>query len=193
MKKILIATGNAHKIQEFKDILKYLNVEVELISPKDLGSYEEPIENGKTYEENSYIKAKFFYDKFHLPTIADDSGVEIDFYDGKPGIYSARFLGDMSYRDRNIYITNEMKGSENRGASFHCVITYIENDIVNYYKGTLYGKIANEPKGDEGFGYDPIFICNGFNSTNAQLGQDFKNHHSHRALALRKWAKDFEK
>lgn len=188
----MVATGNDHKIEEFKAILNNLGVNVELISPKDFNDDSEPVEDGNSYQENSYIKAKYYYDKYHYPTIADDSGVEIDFYDGKPGIYSARFLSDMNYKERNEYITNEMKDSNNRNASFHCVITYIEDDIVKNYEGILYGKIAQKPKGNEGFGYDPIFIADGFNDTNASLGQEFKNNHSHRAIALRKWALDNE-
>lgn len=193
MKTILIATGNAHKVQEFKDILDILNIDVKLISPKDFNDYSEPEENGSSYQENSYIKAKYYYDKYHYPTLADDSGVEIDFFGGKPGIYSARFLSDMSTKERNLYITDLMKDSKKRNASFHCVLTYIENDVVKTYEGILNGKIAQKPIGEEGFGYDPIFIADGFETTNAALGQDFKNRHSHRAMALRKWASDFEK
>lgn len=193
MKKIFIATGNTHKIEEFSDIFKTMNLDVELISPKDFNDNSEPVEDGKTYEENSYIKAKYWYDKYHYPTIADDSGVEIDFFDGKPGIYSARFLDGKSYREKNDYITCQMKGSTNRGASFHCAVTYIENDEVKTYKGIVYGTIADKPMGTEGFGYDPIFITNGYDKTNALMGQQFKNEHSHRAMALRKWAEDFEK
>ena len=193
MKKIFIATGNAHKIEEFSDIFKTMNLDVELISPKDFNDNSEPVEDGNTYEENSYIKAKYWYDKYHYPTIADDSGVEIDFFDGKPGIYYARFLDGKSYSEKNDYITSEMKGSANRGASFHCAVTYIENDVVKTYKGIVYGTIADKPMGTEGFGYDPIFITNGYDKTNALMGQEFKNEHSHRAIALRKWAEDLEK
>lgn len=193
MKKIFIATGNQHKVEEFSDIFKTMNLDVKLVSPKDFNDTSEPVEDGNTYEENSYIKAKFYYDKYHLPTIADDSGVEIDFFDGKPGIYSARFLDGKPYREKNEYITSQMKGSTNRGASFHCAVTYIENDVVKTYKGIVYGTIAEKPMGVEGFGYDPIFITNGYDKTNALMGQEFKNEHSHRAIALRKWAEDFEK
>lgn len=193
MKKIFIATGNAHKIEEFLDIFKTLNLDVELISPKDFNDTSEPVEDGKSYQENSYIKAKYFYDKYHYPTIADDSGVEIDFFDGKPGIYSARFLDGKPYSEKNDYITKQMEGSTNRGASFHCAVTYIENDVVKTYEGVVYGTIAPKPMGVEGFGYDPIFITNGYDKTNALMGQEFKNEHSHRAIALRKWAEDLEK
>ena len=192
MKTIMIATGNPHKVKEFKEIFDVFELEINLVSPKDYNDDSEPIEDGNSYKENSLIKAKFFYDKYHIPTLADDSGIEIDFYDGKPGIYSARFLKDMSYEEKNIYITNEMKGSNNRGARFMCCVTYIENDEIYSFEGILNGTISDVPVGDEGFGYDPIFIPNGYNTTNAVLGQEFKNTHCHRAIALRKWADFFE-
>ena len=192
MEKILIATGNAHKVSEFSSILRNLGADVELVSPKDLGDDSEPVENGDSYAENSRIKASYYYEKYHMPTIADDSGIEIDFYDGEPGIYSARFLPEMNYKEKNEYITSQMKGSRNRGASFHCVVTFIKDGITKQYEGILYGKIAECPSGSEGFGYDPIFIPEGHDRTNADLGQEFKDGHSHRALALKKWVEDNE-
>lgn len=192
MKKILVATGNPNKVIEFKEITDDLGLDIEYVCPKDFNDDSEPNENGNTYKENSYIKAKYYYDKYHLPTIADDSGIEIDFYDGKPGIHSARWMKELSYKDRNTKITEEMKNSSNRGASFHCAITYIENDIVKQYEGIVKGSIADSIKGDKGFGYDPIFITDGQTLSNGELGDDFKKKYSHRALALRKWAKDYE-
>lgn len=193
MRKIFIATGNAHKISEFREIFDTLGLEAELVSPKDFNDDSEPVENGSTYKENSYIKARFYYDKYHLPTLADDSGIEIDFFDGQPGIHSARFLPGMSYPERNDYICDKMKDSDNRGASFHCVVTYIdEKGEARFHEGVVKGSIAREPKGIEGFGYDPIFITDGYDKTNALMGQEFKNSHSHRAIALRKWVEDLE-
>lgn len=196
MKKILIATSNAHKVSEVKDILASLNFDVDLVTPKqmaegkDLG---EPIEDGNTFKENSYKKAKFYYDLFKMPTIADDSGICIDFYDGKPGIHSARWLSELSYKDKNEKICNEMKGSDNRGAQFVCGITYIDEDGVRYYEGVIKGKIADAPMGLEGFGYDPIFVQDGQTKSTALLGEEYKKYNSHRALALRKMVEDFEK
>lgn len=194
MKKILMATGNLHKIVEVKDILNSLDIDVEIVSPKQLDpNCKEPIEDGTSFKENSYIKAKYYYDLFKLPTIADDSGICIDFYDGKPGIYSARWMADLSYEERNKKITDEMKDSNKRNASFVCGITYIENDDVHYYEGVLEGKIADTPSGTKGFGYDPIFVMNGQNKTMADLGEEFKKYNSHRALALRKMVANLEK
>ena len=195
MKKILIATSNAHKVKEVKDIFDSLNFDVELFTPKDLdpSNHNEPVEDGNSFKENSYIKAKFYYDLYHMPTIADDSGICIDFYDGKPGIYSARWLKELSYKEKNIKITNELRGSKNKGAQFVCGITYIDNEQTLYFEGILKGSIADKPCGEEGFGYDPIFIIDGQTKTTAQLGEDFKKYNSHRALALGKLVDYFEK
>ncbi|MDO4500155.1 MAG: RdgB/HAM1 family non-canonical purine NTP pyrophosphatase [Erysipelotrichaceae bacterium] len=192
MEKLFIATGNAHKITEFKEIFKTLGLEFDVVCPKDFNDDSEPNENGNSYAENSYIKAKYYYDKYKIPTIADDSGIEIDFYDGKPGIYSARFLPELNYKDKNNHILNEMRGSDNRGASFHCLATYIKDDVAKSYEGILYGHIADIQDGSKGFGYDPIFVAEGQTETNAVLGEEFKNKYSHRAIALGKWAKDLE-
>lgn len=194
MEKILIATGNKHKVQEFKNILSNMNLDIDLVCPADFNDDSEPEENGKTYAENSYIKAKYYFDKYHLPTLADDSGIEIDFYNGAPGIYSARFLSGKSYREKNLYILEEMKNSTNRKAFFKCYVTYIDLDGKSEtYEGIVEGNISKEISGVEGFGYDPIFIPVGETKTNAELGQEFKDKNSHRSIALRKWAKDFEK
>ncbi len=195
MKKILIATSNAHKVKEVKDIFDSLNFEVELITPKDLDpiNLNEPVEDGNSFKENSYIKAKYYYDLYHMPTIADDSGICIDFYDGKPGIYSARWLKELSYKEKNIKITEELKNSTNRGAQFVCGITYIDDSQSLYFEGVLKGSIADVPCGTEGFGYDPIFIIDGQSKTTAELGEEFKKYNSHRALALRKLVEYFEK
>ena len=195
MKKILIATSNAHKVKEVKDIFDSLNFSVQLLTPKDLdpNNSNEPIEDGNSFKDNSYIKAKFYYDLYHMPTIADDSGICIDFYDGKPGIYSARWLKELSYKEKNIKITSELEGSNNRGAQFVCGITYIDDNQTLYFEGVLNGSIAFKPQGEEGFGYDPIFIIDGQSKTTAELGEEFKKYNSHRALALRKLVAYFEK
>ena len=190
-----MATGNLHKISEVKDILNSLNVEVEIVSPKQLDpSCDEPVEDGKTFKDNSYIKAKYYHDLFNLPTIADDSGICIDFYDGAPGIYSARWMPELSYEEKNKKITDDLKGSDNRGAQFVCGINYIDEfGNVSYHEGVLEGKIADVPSGTKGFGYDPVFVMNGQELTMADLGEEFKKYNSHRALALRKLVESLEK
>ena len=188
MDKVFIASNNPNKLYEFKEIFKLNNFDIEVVSPADYNDIEEPVEDGSSFEENAYIKAKFYFDKYHLPTIADDSGLCIDFYNGGPGIHSARFLSGMSYTEKNIYIVNEMKDCNQRHAQFVDVICYIdEKGEALYYKGTNDGEIARQLKGTKGFGYDPIFFINEYNATEAELGDEYKNKYSHRAKAIKKW------
>lgn len=195
MKKLMVATSNQHKVMEFKEIFELFGLtDIELVCPKDFNDDSEPIEDGNSFFDNSLIKAKFYFDKYHMPTLADDSGISIDYFDGKPGIYSARFLPGMNYAEKNEYIVNELKGSDNRGAQFTCVVTYIEeNGTVHQYEGIVEGTIAQKPEGNGGFGYDPIFVPNGQDKCVGLLGQDFKNHYSHRSIALKKFVDEYKK
>ena len=194
MDKLFIASNNSHKIGEIKDILLRNGVDIEIVCPKDLNDTSEPEENGSSFKENAYIKAKYYYDKYHLATIADDSGICIDAFDGGPGIYSARFLSEYDYVTKNNIILERMKDATNRKATFYDVICFI-NEVgeVNYYEGINEGEISYEQRGTEGFGYDPIFLIPEYNKTEAELGQSFKNEHSHRAKALKKWVIDAKK
>lgn len=187
MKKLLIATNNQNKMHEFKLIFKELNFDVELISPNDLNDSTEPVENGQSYQENAIIKAKFYFDRYHIPTIADDSGMNVKFLNDFPGIYSARFMSTHSYNEKNDAIIRIMEDAPNRDASFVCVIAYInENGEIKTFEGINDGKIAYKQSGDEGFGFDPLFVIPEFNKTEAELGFAYKNKYSHRALACRK-------
>jgi len=191
MKKLFIASNNPDKIIEIRDILRRNNVEIELLCPKDFNINTEPDENGSTFKENAYIKAKYYYDLVNIPTIADDSGICLDFLDGGPGIHSARYLPGLTYDQKNDYILEMMKDSDNRGAKFVDVLCFIDADgKVSYYEGENAGFIAYEKKGDKGFGYDPIFLIPAFNKTEAELGSDYKDEFSHRAKALKKWIVD---
>ena len=191
MKKLFIASNNKHKLEEIRDILRRNGVEVELYTPADFNFTSEPVEDGTTFEENAYIKARFYHDKVNMPTIADDSGICIDYLDGKPGIHSARFLSEMSYPEKCNYIVEMMKDVSKRGAQFVDCLCFIDiNNEVNYYKGINEGEIAKEAKGDKGFGYDPIFLIPKYNMTEAELGEDYKNEYSHRAKALKEWIID---
>ena len=192
MKKLFIASSNGHKLEEIRDILKRNNVnDIEIVCPKDLLITEEPDENGTTFEENAFIKASFYHDKIGLPTIADDSGICIDFFDGQPGIHSARFMSELDYPERNAKIVEMMKDTDNRGAQFVDVLCFIDKDNnVYYYKGINEGEIARKPAGVKGFGYDPIFLIPQYGLTEAELGEEYKNEYSHRAKALRKWILD---
>lgn len=191
MKKLLVATGNKDKIIEIKEILKKNNVEFELVTPKELGCESEPIEDGKTFEENAVIKAKYYFDLYHIPSLADDSGITINYLNGYPGIYSARFFGGLDYKTKNEIIISMLSNAKDRGAQFVDYIAYVdENGNVSTYEGINEGVISFKQKGDKGFGYDPIFMIEEFNKTEAELGPEYKNEHSHRAKALKKWIKD---
>lgn len=191
MKTLFIASNNRHKIDEINTILIQNGMDVKLLCPADFSLEEEPVEDGNTFEENAYIKARFYYDKYHYPTIADDSGICIDYFDGGPGIHSARFLPDLDYDQKCDRIIEMMKDTEQRGAQFVDCMCFIEEDgTVSYYKGINEGLIAYRKAGSEGFGYDPIFIIPEYNKTEAELGMAYKNEHSHRAKALKKWISD---
>jgi len=185
MKKIILASSNAHKIKEFRDMLKDLNIEI--LSLKDVGFYQEIPETGTTFKENSYIKARTIFDKYHLPVIADDSGLSVDILNGGPGVYSHRFSGENATdkENRTKMISELEKHNVNSSkAHFTCVITYIDEVKMIVTEGFLYGEIIKEERGDNGFGYDPIFYLREYNKTVAELPESEKNKISHRHNAL---------
>jgi len=174
--KIIVATSNEHKLKEIKEIFNDFNV---VGMSKD---YLAPEETGHTFCENALIKAKSIE---HLGEIvlADDSGIEVQALLGLPGIYSARYSGGNDYQN-NQKLLEELKHHANRKARFVCCMVAIVNKKTISAEGILEGTIAFEPKGENGFGYDPIFIPSGFNQTLAELGSDIKNKISHRKKAL---------
>ena len=182
MKKILVATNNQGKLREIKDILKHY----ELVSLKDINCKIEVVEDQDTFEGNSMKKAKEISIATNMPCIADDSGLCIDAFDGFPGVYTARFLGEnATQEERNQAILEKMKNLEGneRSAKFVCVMTYYENGKSIIAKGEVKGKIAKKPRGEFGFGYDPIFeLENG--KTYAEMSEKEKNEISHRKKAL---------
>lgn len=185
--KLVLASNNAHKLEEISKILSGLGMEV--VAQKDLGITIEPDENGQTFEENSYIKAKTIMDACGLPTIADDSGLMVDALNGEPGVHTARFGGEevRTDRERYEYLLRCMEGipQERRGAKFVTVITLLFPDgrkIVA--RGECHGRILFEAKGDNGFGYDPVFYSNDAGNSFALLPPEVKNSLSHRARAL---------
>jgi len=186
--KLLVASSNAHKIEEIKDILNRNNLNIEILSYKDFDDSSEPIEDGLNFEENALIKANFYYEKYHLPTLADDSGITIDYFNNLPGIHSSRFLHSNDYVSKNNRILELMKNVKNRKASFIAVVAYIDEEGNQHiFKGINNGLISTEQKGDKGFGYDPIFLIEEFNKTEAELGEEYKNEFSHRAKAMKQW------
>lgn len=180
--KFLIASHNKNKIIEFKDILK--DTDIELISLSDLKDNEDIEETGETFVDNALLKAKHFSLKHNLPVISDDSGLEVKYLKNAPGIYSARYSGKGD-KANNIKLLEELKGINDRVARFICVIAlYYPNGEHSTFKGIFDGFISLSPKGDNGFGYDPIFIPNGYMQTLAELDPSIKAKISHRAKAL---------
>ncbi|MDO9629342.1 MAG: XTP/dITP diphosphatase [Acholeplasmataceae bacterium] len=183
MIEILIASHNQHKIKELRKILDHS--EIKLISLLDINEKDDVLEDGETFFENALIKAKYFANKHHVTTISDDSGLIVDALDGRPGIYSARYSGNGDY-ENNLKILNELENIENRRAHFVCeIVLCYPNGVYKSFSGEVHGYIANEIKGDHGFGYDTIFYVPEYQKTFGELDDDIKNRISHRANALK--------
>lgn len=186
MDKIVFATLNEGKVKEIKEILG--DFEIEVLSMKEMGINIDVEENGSTFEENSLIKARALSKLTGLPALADDSGLVVDYLNGEPGIYSARYLGrDTDYDYKNNYIINELSDAkaEERSARFVCVISLVLPDGREFTKmGIMEGLIGYEQKGENGFGYDPIFYLPEYGKTSAELSPSEKNEISHRGKAL---------
>lgn len=193
MKEIFIATSNANKVREFSQMLEPLGYTVK--SLLDVNQKIEIIEDGETFEDNAYKKAKAVYDVLHKEVISDDSGLCVDALDGAPGVHSARFLGeDTSYDVKNQYIIDQVKDKANRGAQFVCVICHIRADGTHaFYRGECKGQIAPHMEGENGFGYDPIFYYPEFHTTLANVSDKQKHSVSHRGAALVKLMGDLRK
>ena len=186
-KRLVIASNNAGKLREFKELLSPYGFDV--ISMREAGFEEDIVEDGDTFEENAHIKARAVFEATGIPTIADDSGLEIDFLDGAPGVYSARYAGEgATDKDRCKKVLDEMHGVERelRDARFVCTIYFIyaEDDECSV-RGEVDGYIGDKPQGRNGFGYDPIFMVNEDESM-ADLSEEEKNRISHRAVAFGK-------
>lgn len=186
MKKIIFATGNEGKMKEIREIFKDLPYEV--LSMREAGISVDIVEDGTSFEENALIKACAVAKCSGEIAMADDSGLEVDFLDKAPGVYSARFLGEeTSYEIKNQYILDKLKDvpDKERTARFVCAIAVVFPDGKSEIrKAVIEGRIAYEPAGENGFGYDPIFYVPEFDMTTAQLTMDQKNKISHRAKAL---------
>lgn len=187
METVIIASTNQGKLKEFKELMKGLSVEVK--SLKDFPEIGDIEENGASFAENSYIKAKAVFDATGCLSIADDSGLEVDALDGAPGIYSARYAGEeKNDTANNEKLLSEMNAvsDENRGAQFHCAIVAIDQNGTRYdAEGIVRGHILRAPQGENGFGYDPLFYIEEFGRTTAELSMDEKNKISHRGQAVR--------
>lgn len=184
-KKFVIATNNPHKVFEFKKILAPLGIEC--FSLKEMGIVCDAEETGTTFAENAYIKAKAVYDICKLPTVADDSGICVAALGGEPGVYSARYGGE-GYDDegRMFLLLKNMEQQDDRTANFTSSIScVIDDDTVISAEGYIFGRLTREPRGTNGFGYDPIFLPDGYDQTTAEMDSEAKNAISHRGNALR--------
>ena len=182
MKDIMIATSNKGKVREYKSLLEPLGYIVHDLSELD------PIEideNGSTFQENALIKAKSIKDKCNMIVIADDSGLEIDALNKEPGIHSARYLEGHDYSYKNKVLLERMKDKTDRTARFVCAIALCDETGDHLFTGVMEGKINDQAAGDNGFGYDPIFLVEQFGKTSAQLTMEQKNSVSHRGIATR--------
>ncbi|MCY7782195.1 MULTISPECIES: XTP/dITP diphosphatase [unclassified Bacillus (in: firmicutes)] len=194
MKEAIIATHNLGKVKEFKEILEPKGYDVKSLA--EIGFTEEIEETGHTFEENAILKAEAVAKAVNKMVIADDSGLSIDNLGGRPGVYSARYAGEQKDDQANIdKVLSELKGieKEQRTARFRCALAVsIPGEETKTVEGHVEGYIADEPRGEYGFGYDPIFIVKDKDKTMAELTSDEKNKISHRADALKKLAKLLE-
>ncbi len=189
MQKIVLASNNKGKVREFGEMLSTLNMEV---IPQATFNIEDADETGLTFVENAIIKARHASAIAGLPAIADDSGLEVDFLNGAPGIYSARYSGEGATDEKNLLkLLDALKDvpEEKRTARFQCLLVYMrhaEDPTPLICQGTWEGIITTEPQGENGFGYDPVFYVPTHNCSSAQLSSDEKNVLSHRGQALKK-------
>ena len=190
MKRIVFATNNQHKLQEIREIL---SPEFEIVSLKEIGCHEDIPETGNTLEENALQKARYVSERYHISCFADDTGLEVEALEGAPGVHSARYAEgtDHDSEANMTKLLRELEGKENRQARFRTVIALIElgedeTENVHLFEGIVEGHISTERQGNEGFGYDPIFVPEGYEKSFAALGETIKNHISHRARAVKK-------
>ena len=190
--KLVVPSHNDGKVAEIKALLAPLHIEVQSAKELRLG---DGAETGKTFEENAKIKANALSLMCGLPCLADDSGLCIDALDGRPGVYSARYAPDRDFKQGMEMLLKEISesGKESRKAHFSCCMALAcPNEKVKLFEGRVDGEIAEEPRGDKGFGYDPIFIPEGYQQTFAELGDEVKNQISHRRRALEKFIREIK-
>jgi XTP/dITP diphosphohydrolase len=191
--KIVFATNNNNKLSEIRDIL---GNSIEVLSLKDINCNVDIPETSDTLEGNAMQKAKYVFDHYGLNVFADDTGLEVDALNGAPGVYSARYAGGEGH-DSEANMTkllNELGENNNRNARFRTVIALIECNtdgkiLTHEFEGVVEGKILNERRGSNGFGYDPVFVPSGYDKSFAELGKEIKNKISHRARAVAKLVK----
>ena len=186
MKTIVFATNNLHKLEEVRAIV---SGEISIISLSDIGCHDDIPETADTLEGNALQKAKYVKERFGYDCFADDTGLEVEVLNGEPGVRSARYAGDAHDSNANMdKLLCALENQQNRKARFRTVIALIMSGKEEYFEGIVNGCIIEERRGNTGFGYDPVFMPDGYNETFAELGADIKNKISHRAIAARKFA-----
>lgn len=183
MKNIVFATNNKNKLREIRDIVgsKY-----NILSLSDINCHEDIPETADTIEGNALLKARFVKEKYGYDCFADDTGLEVEALDNRPGVYSARFAGEDCNSENNINkLLSELKGIENRKARFRTVIALIKGETEEEFEGVIYGNISHERHGEGGFGYDKVFVPENYEKTFAEMLPEEKNSISHRAKATR--------
>lgn len=183
METIIFATSNEHKLSE----IRYMLHGKKILGLKDIDIHEEIPETGATLEENAIIKAKFLFEKTGKPSLAEDTGLEVSALSGAPGVHTARYAGEKSDPAANInLLLQNLNGISDRTARFRTIIAFISESETRLFEGIINGTIALEKSGTSGFGYDPIFIPDGYEHTFGELSQAIKNKISHRAMAVKK-------
>lgn len=183
-KKFVFATNNAHKLEEVTAIL---GDKIELLSMKDIHYHADIPETADTLEGNALLKARYIFENYNMDCFADDTGLEVEALNGAPGVYSARYAGDAHNSEANMRkLLQDMEGIENRKAQFRTVFALIINGKEHLFEGIVKGEITKHRCGSSGFGYDPVFIPEGYTQTYAEMGNTLKNKISHRALATNK-------
>jgi len=186
MKKIVFATNNAHKLSEVRAILA---PDYQITSLAELNCFDDIPETANTLEGNALLKANYIFEKFDCDCFADDTGLEVEALNGEPGVFSARYAGEANDAKANMQkLLLNLDNKTNRNACFRTVISLIMDGKKQFFEGRIDGHISFEPQGNAGFGYDPIFIPNGYTNSFAELGTNEKNKISHRALAVKKLA-----
>ena len=185
--KIVFATNNKHKLEEIKDIL---GKDFEIVSLDEIGCHEDIPETGLILEENARQKSSYIVEHYNHDCFADDTGLEVDSLNGEPGVHSARYAEGTDHdSEANMRkLLSKMSNVKDRTARFRTVISLIINGVEHQFEGRVEGRIATEKHGTEGFGYDPIFIPEGYDKSFAELGEEVKNQISHRARAVKKLA-----
>ena len=182
--KLCFATNNRHKVEE---VIAVLGGVFELLTLKEVGCEEELPETQNTIAGNARQKARYVWDHYKIPCFADDTGLEVEALHGGPGVFSARYAGDhRSAGDNNLLLLKKLESESNRKAQFHTVISLLMPDGEWLFEGTVKGSIIFQPRGNGGFGYDPLFLPDGFSKTLAEMSMEEKNAISHRAVATQR-------